>query len=248
MRSVRSVSSLLALALIAVGATATAAQAAEPEPGTGECVNLASCTSIPNTPWVVVPAATLGFTSDHQGVIEPGTVLWRVDCPASKVPAGRDYVVSKPGQLLIVTAFVLPFNIGITGTPSASFYAVWEREVATSFQPLVGCIPKAASASAAAGSTSRLRQRTFTHALHPGQTKTFAHGCAKGERLASSEHGVGFYRDSPPAEAELKGLRVTRRDKGGRVVVQVRTGKMVGDDERAEIQIHALCGPVSKSR
>jgi len=243
---VKTVSSLLALALIAIGATATAAQAAEPE--TSECAGLANCTSIPNTPWVVVPPGTLGFTNHNQGVIEPGTVLWRVDCAASKVPAGRDYVVSKPGQPLIVTAFVLPFNIGITGSPSASFYAVWEREVATSFQPLVGCIPKAASASAAAGSTSRLRQRTFTHALHPGQTKTFAHGCAKGERLASSEHGVGFYRDSPPTEAELKSLQVTRRNKGGRVVVQVRTGRMVGDDERAEIQIHALCGPVSKSR
>ncbi len=197
---------------------------------------------------VVVPAATLGFTNQSQGVIEPGTVLWRVDCAASKVPAGRDYVASKPGRVLIVTAFIPPFNIGLTGIPSANFFSVWEGEAPTSFQPLVGCIPKAASASAATGSTSRLRQRTFTHALHAGQTKTFAHGCAKGERLASSEHGVGFYRDSPPTEAELKSLRVTRRNKGGRVVVRVRTGRMVGDDERAEIQIHALCGPVSKSR
>lgn len=234
---------ILALVLIAVAATAAVARAAEPE--TSECLNLASCTSIPNTPWVVVPAGKEGFTEGDQGIVQAGFVLWRIDCPGGKIPAGRDYVPADPNQVVLVNALIPPFNLGITGSSAANFFGYWQGREPTSFRPLVGCVPKAATASASApdseGSGGALRLRAITRTLHPGQVKTFVHRCAKGERLVDSQHGVAFYRQTPPTRAELKGLEVARSNRRGRVVVRVRTDAKVGGHERVEIQIHALC-------
>ncbi|MFN8163774.1 MAG: hypothetical protein U0R26_08060 [Solirubrobacterales bacterium] len=108
----------------------------------------------------------------------------------------------------------------------------------------MGCIPKAAAASATVAATAarpRQRLRTVTRTLHPGQDKTYVHHCAKGEQLIGSGHGVAFYRDTPPPESELRGLEVERTERHGRVVVHVHTSAKVGAHERVSIQIHALC-------
>ena len=189
-----------------------------------------------------MPAAVDGTTETGQGVVEAGITLWRVDCPAGKIPAGRDFLVAHPEQPLIVNALIPPFNVGLTGASAANFFAFWQGREATSFQPLVGCVPKAAAGSAArAGSSSKLRLRTITRAVHPGQTRTFVQRCAKGEDLVGSEHGVAFFRDTPPTAQELKELSVTRSERGGKVVVRVQAGPHVGDKEHVEIQVHALC-------
>ena len=230
---------LLALA-IALGAPLTAS-AAEAE--TNECLNLASCTSVPNTPWVAVPAAKTGFTESNQGIEQPGTTLWRVNCPGSTVPAGRDYSGRETtNESLIVTALIPPFNIGITGSGSANFFAYWQGLEPTSFKPFVGCIPAAQSSAArAAGAAGghHVHLRTITRTLRPGQTKTFVHHCAKGEKLIGSEHGVAFFSDSPPSKGELSKVTVERTQRRGRIVVHAKTGAFVTD--RVQLQIHAFC-------
>jgi hypothetical protein len=224
---------VLAAALVAP----LAASAAEAE--TNECINLASCVSVPNTPWVTVPGAKVGFTNSNQGIEEPGTSLWRINCPGTSVPAGRDFNAPEADESLIVGALVPPFNIGITASPAANFYASWQGLAATTYQPLVGCIPSAARSSAAGADAHRLRLRSATHSLAPGQTKTFVHRCGKGEDLLEAHHGVAFYSAAAPGRAELAKVRVKRSERKGRIVVRASTGAF--ETERVKLQIHALC-------
>ncbi|HEV7563188.1 MAG TPA: hypothetical protein VGO24_06760 [Solirubrobacterales bacterium] len=233
---------LLLLVLLAVGSASPVAVAAEPEAETNECANLASCRAITNAPWVAVPAAQDGLNEQNEGISQPGTANWRMECGNSEVPAGRDYLSASVG-LLTVGALVPPFDIGITGSSSANFFAISQGKAPASFKPLVGCIPKAPSASSAASGDqlagAKVRQRTITRTLHAGQRRSFVHHCAKGEKLVGSAHGIGFYRPDPPSQKELKALEADRSERGGHVVVHVRTGAFEG--ERVVLQIHAFC-------
>lgn len=231
-----SLSAILAVALVALAAP-LAASAAEAE--TNECINLTSCTSVPNTPWVEVPGARTGFTENNQGILDPGSSIWRISCPGTQIPAGRDFKAPEADESLIVGALVPPFNIGLTASPKANFYATWQGLAPTTYQPLVGCIPAPASSSAAAGSTRRLRLRSSTRPLAPGQQKTFVQRCAKGEDLVGAEHGVAFYSAEPPSRAELAKVRVKRSQRRDRVVVRASTGAF--ETERVRLQVHAFC-------
>jgi len=230
---------LLTAALVLL-ALAPAAPAAE----TAECANLSPCTSLPNTPWVAIPAAKRGYDEENQILDQAGTVQWRVECPVTEVPAGRDFNVQGEEGQMIVSAFLPPFNGGLTGSPFAFFFGYSQAGEPNSFQPLVGCIPKetAKSARAAVAAKSGGRTvRTVVRRIEAGQDKTFTHRCAKGERLLDSAHGVGFYTRKPPTRRELGDLEVERTERGNRIAVHVRTGSSAGDRERVELQIHATC-------
>jgi hypothetical protein len=55
--------------------------------------------------------------------------------------------------------------------------------------------------------------------------------------------GVGFFERRPPTARELRQLDVRDELRRGTVRVRVRTGKLIGDDERVRLQIHAVCRP-----
>ena len=76
-----------------------------------------------------------------------------------------------------------------------------------------------------------------------GRARTYSHVCRRGERLVRGSAGVGFFERRPPTARELRQLDVRHGLRRGRVRVRVRTGKLVGDDERVELQIHAVCRP-----
>jgi hypothetical protein len=210
----------------------------------GECTALANCTSLPNTPWIAVPAAVDGVNPDNQGGIQqPGTVLWRTSCPDGQIGAGRDYNPKSPNAVLLVNAFILPFGIGLTGAgDAANFYASWQGSQPTSFQPLVGCVP-AASSSTARAAGGRHRLRTATRRLRRRAAHRFVHRCRSGERLDASLYGVAFHEAKPPTRRELRQLEVRHQRFRGRAVLRITTGKAVADDERVTVQLHALCRP-----
>jgi hypothetical protein len=124
-------------------------------------------------------------------------------------------------------------------TNGVVFLAVNRIPRAASFQPLIGCLGGGAAPPIRDGRS--VQRRIVTRRLRPGRTRTYSHACRSGERLVRGSAGVGFFEHRPPTARELRQLRVRHALRRGRVRVRVRTGRLVGDDERVRLQIHAVC-------
>jgi hypothetical protein len=202
-----------------------------------ECTNtyngqpIANCTTLTG-PWVAVPAV--------QRTDQPTIANWASTCPSGNA-VGADYQLETLFSQLSVYVYL---DAGVTvysRSNGVAFLAVnTVSRAAVSFRPLTGCLRESA---AAVGQGRSIRRRIATRRLRPGRARTYSHGCRSGERLVSGSAGVGFFQRRPPTARELRQLRVRHGLRRGRVRVRVRTGKLVGDDERVALQIHAVCRP-----
>jgi len=117
--------------------------------------------------------------------------------------------------------------------------------VNATFMPAVGCVtpgtvtvqfrPQARQPPVA------YRTRVRTVPIRPGVHLRVRHGCARGERLVHSGAGVGFFTRRPPSSRIVKALH-HRHDRTGSTTRTVATGPPgVGDNERVELQVTAIC-------
>ncbi|MBD0281078.1 MAG: hypothetical protein ICV69_02620 [Thermoleophilaceae bacterium] len=229
---------LLAAGVCSVLALATAS----PALGSAECRNtytgqpIANCTTLAG-PWVAVPAL--------QRTDLPPTASWGANC-ASGAAVGADYRPDANQYQLGVSVDLYPGAGVYQNTSGVGFLAINPIPRAASFQPLIGCLGGASAAAVGEGRSTQRRstqRRITTRRLRPRRTRTYSHACRSRERLVRGSAGVGFFERRPPTARELRQLDVRHAVRRGRVRVTVRTGKLVGDDERVRLQIHAVCRP-----
>lgn len=225
------------LALVAcAGGLALAAVAAGPALGADECDGLRACLPVAG-PWVVVPA---------------GAIDYELACPLANYIVGgidarvaaRDVDVSFRGEL------GSPVGPGVTTRRSAVFHAERARveDGASSFQPLIGCIPTRGGggraltglAARAAGikPTQPLRSIVVDEPLQ-ARSQTVRVVCPAGLRLVGSSSATAFRQTLPPSGPQLVSVRVRRVVVAGAVVARVTATGAAGPG--AEVQVRAIC-------
>lgn len=232
---------LVSRALIAVAAAATMTLALAVDAGAGrECDGIDVCVSV-HGPWVVVPASSAPSRQP---------TYYQLRCPRRYVVGGLDAVVGDRGlHVEFLGALGSPVNPGITTSTSVVFAATPSGPGATTFQPLIGCIPTSGGGRGTTSVGSPAPQavpagrpvirRVRTVRLRPGST-VFRQRCARNEHLVSSSAAVAYRRRAEPTGALLTAVAMTSRTAGETVVVRVKVPATVGS-ARPELQIHALC-------
>lgn len=222
-------------ALLAVMVVGLAVSAAFPAAGgaTNECKGIAVCISVPG-PWVAVPLR--------------GEATYLLDCPRRRgVVAGLD---ARASSRVVHVSFEgrvgSPVSPGVTTTRYAFFRALSSRSAST-FQPLLGCVPAAGgsprsttSARATAPGVPVERYAKNVRLL-PGGRLTAVQGCSRGERLVGGWDAVAFRTKAAPPAALARLVRVTHSVRGTRVVVHATAGDALPTGVRAEIQVGAVC-------
>jgi hypothetical protein len=154
---------------------------------------------------------------------------------------GTDAVLNTPEQYPV--AALAGWSAG-PGSPGGAF-GVFTEPTRVTYQPTLGCSPFAAKLIAAlpqAAETPRpYRTRVRTRRIRPGADVRVRLGCARGRRLVHSGSAVAFFTPRPPSPGTVKALQHRHRRSGRftRTVVVAPPG--VGDDERVELQVTALC-------
>jgi hypothetical protein len=222
----------LALGIAAAAALALPAPAA----ATDECLNLANCTSLPASSWLVVSAGSAASPA------LAGTVLF---CPEEADPhqlaIGSDYLLSGGGSVFkLLVNRLLPLGRGLTGGPDAHFFVENYDSVGASIKPIVGCVagpPLRARASQQPRQVVRVREVR----LRPSRRTVHVQRCRAGERLVHGVPGVLFHTRRAPTAREVRDVAVAHRVDRRRVSAVVRTGPSVGDRERVTLQMVAVC-------
>ncbi len=225
---------------------------AAPEAGaTRECDGLDVCISVPG-PWVALPAAPRGGLR---------TVHYQLTCPRGSIVGGLDAVLGdRTIDVQFLGALGSPVNPGISTERRVVFVATYAGGQATTFRPLIGCIPtsggggrgttafdpaaqglQTAAVAAAAQRPQPPIRRVRTLRVPAGSPRSLAVGCRAGERLVGSSHAVAFRVPRRPAAPVLTGASAARRQQAGRVVVQARRSAAVPAGTRVEVQVHAIC-------
>jgi hypothetical protein len=223
----------LALGIAAAAALALPAPAA----ATNECVNLANCTSLPASSWMIVPAGSGA---------SPGTAGTVLFCPADgdqpQLAIGSDYLLSGAGSnfKLYVNRSLLQPGSGLTRGSDAHFFVANDNSVGVSIKPIVGCVA-GPPLGVRAGQQPRRVVRVREVRLRPSRRAAYLHRCRAGERLVHGVPGVLVHTRRPPSAREVRHVTVVRRVTRRGVRVVVRTGPSVGDRERVTLQIVALC-------
>jgi hypothetical protein len=227
--------------VVAVGTVAAGILAAEGR-ATRECDGLDVCIRVPG-PWVAIPAPGPG--------VRAPSVAYELSCPRGSVAGGLDAVRGDRAiDIVFLGSLGSPVNPGITTGRSVVFVATYTGTARrpTTFRPLLGCIPT--TGGGGRGTTSMvarvpvppLTRRVANVRLGASAVSSGSVSCAPRERLVGSSHAVAFRTPTAPAAGVLAGVRVTRRERGGRVVVTARRSAFVPIAARAEVQVHALCG------
>ena len=226
---------LLALATLAAGVFAAEGHA------TRECDGLEVCIRVPG-PWVAIPAPSRAARAP--------SVTYQLSCPRGSVAGGLD---ARLGDRAIDVVFLgglgSPVNPGITTSRHVVFVATYAGlpRQPTAFQPLLGCIPtsggggRRTTAVGPRAPVSPLTRRVRMVRFGSTATRSASVSCTARERLLGSSYAVAFRTRSEPSASVLAGVRVTRTERGRRVVVTARRG-FAGVASRPEVQVHALCG------
>jgi hypothetical protein len=216
--------SVLLTLIAAALALANPAAALTPNP----CLALTPCTAV-DGPWVT--------TASGEGQI------YTVACPPGMVAVGSDVVFSRA----IYPVGVLTGGGTTPGVEPEMSFALLSLPagVNATFMPAVGCVTPGAVTvgfrAQAGRAPGTYRTRVRTAPVRPGVHLRIRHGCARGERLVHSGAGVGFFTPRPPSTRVVKALRL-RHDRTGSSTRTVATGPAgVGDDERVELQVTAIC-------
>jgi len=206
---------------------------------TNECRGLLVCVPVAG-PWVVVPA-------------QSRRVEYQLRCPRGYVVGGLDAELSSRAIDVTFLGFTgSPVNPGVTTSRDAVFLALHTGAVgrATTFRPHIGCLPASGGGGGSPPAFRRLAlafppgrpavRRVKTITVAAGAVRRAVHACARGERLISSSHAVGFYTQRPPLEALIAGVTVRRSVHAGRIrVIVSATDAAFG--VRAIVQVHAVC-------
>ena len=179
-----------------------------------------------------------------------GPTYYQLSCPGpGQTVGGLDADLGGRVEVTFLGALGGPVSPGVTTGRAVVFVARSAALGATTFRPLLGCIPASGSGRAR---TSYEPERTVTAAPPPEPTvrrvKTVhlrrapvsvTHVCRDGERLLAVSHAIAFRTRSAPAAAALTGVRATARRAGDRAVVTVTGTLPTG--MRVELQVHAVC-------
>jgi hypothetical protein len=224
---------------VAVVLCAALAFGSSPARATNECRGLLVCVPVAG-PWVVVPAQTR-------------RVEYQLRCPRGYVVGGLDAELNSRAIDVTFLGFTgSPVNPGVTTSREAVFLALYTgaSRSATTFRPHIGCLPASGGGGGAPPALRHLAavfppgrpavRRVKTVAVAAGAVRRAVHACARGERLLSSSHAVGFYGQRPPQAALIAGVTVRRTVRDGRIRVTVSATDAVYG-ARAIVQIHAVC-------
>ncbi len=188
---------------------------------TGACEQWTPCTTVTG-PWVTSPK----YGDDTYLISCTGTaraVGSDANFPGAIAPVGIEIGGGlRPGD-------VRGFYFGVLPTPNSITY-----------QPVVGCSPGGARVIAGPSQVST-RRIVRTRRVRPGEPVRLRLECPRGRRLVHSGSGLAFFTDRPPSRRVVRALRHRhRRGKlASRTFVALPPG--VGDDERVELQVSALC-------
>jgi hypothetical protein len=218
--------------LVVLGVTAPPA-AAEVECRFMDGTSIPGCTST-GGPWVSVP---------KQSDPNDFGAIWTMECATGQSVVGTDWDAPSFLQRSLLHIYIRQFsNQGVYGNvPGVDFLAVNGTPNSRTFMPVIGCASGPAAAKARVAGFRRATQRTVTHNLRPSRTVTFRHKCRRGERLAHSNSAVGFFKEQRPSARELADVMVDHRQRRGRAIVKVATGRRAGDNERVAVQVHVTC-------
>ena len=226
------------LALLAAGAAALAA-GVSPAGATTECRGLQVCVPVAG-PWVVVPTGR---------TVPRPRVEYQLTCPRGYIVGGLDAeLTSRAIEIAFLGRLGSPVNPGVTTTRSAVFVATYvgsSRGVQTA-RPHIGCMPASGGGQRVPTAVSVVppgqptTRRVKNTRLRPRRTQSVVQGCARGERLVAASHAVGFYKRRPPSAALVASVGAVQTIRGGRAIVQVRSGAALRG-VRAVVQVSAVC-------
>jgi hypothetical protein len=215
---------------------------AQPAASTSECRGLQVCVRVAG-PWVVVPVA--------RAAPRP-RVDYQLSCPRGFIVGGLDAELSDRAiELSFLGKLGSPVGPGVTTSRAAVFAATYVGASGRTptFRPHLGCLPSAGGGSGPVplrisagafppGEPTVRRVRNVT--LRSASVRAVA-TCASGERLISGWHAIGFYTAGAPSRTVVESVTATRRLRGGRVEVLVRSG-LAARSVRAVVQVGAVCG------
>ncbi len=236
-----------------VGAAAEAVVRAPRRVGDNERVRLqvtALCAPAPHLKQVVLGSTPvnpcLGFSP-----CTPEVGPW-VSTPSD---GENEYQVScPPGMNAIDSDAAFPdgiYPVGVItsgglvpGRVSAMEFGALPVPVSITFQPGIGCSPPGAKLTfgqIAAAPPIGYRTVVRTVRVRPRVTERVRAQCRLGERLAHAGSAVAFFTQRPPSRGEVKALvhRHQRLRSGIEAIVVAPRG--VGDNERVELQVSAVC-------
>jgi hypothetical protein len=123
-------------------------------------------------------------------------------------------------------------------------FGVFPVPLSVTFRPVVGCSPSGATVVARRQGADARRgydRQARTVRIRPGMVVRQRLGCPSGRRLLYSGSALAFFTERPPSRRTVNRIEHRhRRDRSvSRTYVAVPRG--VGDDERVELEVTALC-------
>jgi hypothetical protein len=176
-------------------------------------------------------------------------VEYQLTCPKGYIVGGLDAeLTSRAIDVAFLGRLGSPVNPGVTTTRSAVFVATYvgSSAGAQTARPHIGCMPAAGGGQRVPTAVSVVppgqptTHRVKNTRLRPGRAQRVVQGCSAGERLVAATHAVGFYTRRPPAAALVASVSSVQTVRGGRVIVQVRSGAALRG-VRAVVQVSAVC-------
>ena len=216
---------LVAGALLLAGPVS--AQGLSPHP----CQAFTPCSTVVG-PWVTAP-------SDED-------LVYQLSCPDNEFAVASDAVF--PGAIYpvgVLTGGASGYDGGVLT------FGVFPVPVSVTYKPAVGCSPfgaKLSSVRKPAGNTSRYRTLVRTIRVRPRVVERVRLSCGPGERLIHSGSAVAFFTRRPPSSGVIKSLVHRHRRIGSAAEAVVVAPRGVGDNERVELQLTALCAPAPQRK
>jgi hypothetical protein len=189
------------------------------------CLAFTPCTPVTG-PWVTGP-------SDGDGEYE-------LDCPAGLHAVDSDAAF----PYAIYPVGVLTGGSLVPGVVRGMIFGVFPVPVSVTYQPGIGCSPTGATlsfAQDAAATSGRYRTVVRTVRVRPRVVERVRVGCRSGERLVHAGSAVAFFTRQPPSRGVVKALVHRHRHLRSAIKTIVVAPRGVGDNERVELQVTAVC-------
>lgn len=230
--------------MVSVAALAAlAGAAAAPAGATNECRGLPVCVPVAG-PWVGVPAAG-----------SPPRVRYLLRCPGrGRIVGGLDALVADRAlDVAFLGRLGSPVNPGVSTRDAAVFEATATAAAprATSFRPLIGCIPT--SGGGGRGTTARGAPPAAFPAGEPvaplaldlrlarGTSRTALLSCPRRSRLVAAAAAAAFWGAAAPGARELASVRSRVALRDGRAAVLVARAAGAPPRARVEVQVLVVC-------
>jgi hypothetical protein len=232
------------LILVLAVTLAVGAAAAQADVPTNECAGIQQCLRA-RGPWVFVPA--------H------GWASYLLDCPRRRgIAAGVESVASSPNIRVSWDAKLgSPASPGRSTSAFVFFRAISGNGKPGFFQPRIGCIPTAqtattyslripysAAAPAAADITipgAPLNMAAANVKLRAGTVGRSSIGCIPSQQLVDSWTARAFRTELPPNPALAQAIQVKQTLTGKKASVAVAVSEALPPGSHAEVQLGVMC-------